>query len=47
MSDDTHVTDVGRLVHEPTDLVYGEVTVDIGDIVVDQSAIVQFERRRM
>lgn len=47
MSDNTHVTDVGGLVHELTDLVYGEVTVDIGDIVADQSAIVEFERRRM
>lgn len=47
MSNDTHVTDVGGLVHELTDLVYGKVTVDIGDIIVDQSAIVHFERRRM
>ena len=29
MSDDTHVTDVGGLVHKFPDLIYGEVTEDI------------------
>ena len=29
MSDNTHVTDVGGLVHKGPDLIYGEVTEDI------------------
>ena len=32
MSNNTHVTDVGGLVHKGPDLVYGEVTVEIDPI---------------